>query len=168
MKTNIVLVGSIYEKTEKIAEKLSKKFDLYYANVEDILAYSLFNADDIKKKCGVKYLKKLKKQIIERVGSFENSLICIRDSVFLDENNFDLLKTFGTVVFLDFSKKILDKMINSSTSEEIIKALKVVELTYYEKTELCKKNSDVVVDLKKDNFDINCKAVEKILEEYYL
>lgn len=168
MKTNIVLVGSLYEKTKQIAEKVCEKFDLYYANIEDIIAYSLFNAEDIKKECGEEYLKKLKKQVLRKVSSFENTLICVSNSVFLDENNFDFFKAYGTIAFLDFSKKILDNMIDSSTSKDVKNALKVDALTYDEKRELCKNNCDVVINLKKDNFELNCKTVEKVLEEYFL
>ena len=84
MKTNIVLVGSLYNKTKEIAEKLSEKFDLYYANVEDIIEYRLFNAKEIKKKCGVAYLKKLKNDILKEIGNFENTLISIDKSMFLE------------------------------------------------------------------------------------
>lgn len=168
MKTNIVLVGSIYEKTKEIAEKLSEKYDLYYANVEDILSYRLFNADEIKKKCGDAYLKKLKTNIIGEVGEFENTLICATNSMFLDENNFDKLKNYGTVVFLNFSKKILENISNSCADENDKKAIKVELLTFDEKSKLCKRNSDIIVDLKKDNFSYNFKTVDKILENYFL
>ena len=168
MKTNIVLVGSIYQKTKEIAEKLSEKYDLYYANVEDILSYRLYNAEEIKKKCGANYLKKLKTDIIKEVGTFENTLICVKNSMFLDQDNFNLLKGYGTVVFLNFSKIILERIADSCADEGDKKSIKVELLTFNEKNELCKQNSDIVVDLNKDNFSNNFKIVDKTLEKYYL
>ena len=168
MKTNIIIVGSIYNKTKEISEFLANKFDLYYANVEDIISYRLFNADDIKKKCGEGYFKKLKKDIISEIGNFENTLICIKNSLFLDKDNTEKLIKYGTVVFLDFSKNIFESIIKSSKNEEDKKALQVEEITFEEKEELCKKYSDVSIELNKDNFESNCKQVKKILEKYFL
>lgn len=167
MKTNIVLVGTIYEKTKKIAEKLSAKFDLYYANVDDIISYKLFNADEIKKKCGVRYLARLKKELLSDIGSFANSLIFIRNSLFLENKNAELFKTYGTVVFLNYSKEIFDKYV-AKANNEVKTTLKVEKLTYDEKVKLCKKYSDVVIDLNKESIESNYKLVAKELEKYYL
>ena len=39
MKTNLVLVSLLNEKTKEIAEKLATDFELYYADIEEILNY---------------------------------------------------------------------------------------------------------------------------------
>ena len=72
MKTNLVVVSLIDSMTKQVASKLANDFDLYFADINDILEYNLFNAGDIEKNCGLEYLNKLKQKTIKENIIFFN------------------------------------------------------------------------------------------------
>lgn len=168
MKTNLVVVSLIDSMTKQVASKLANDFDLYFADINDILEYNLFNAGDIEKNCGLEYLNKLKQKTIKEIGSYENTLISISNNLFIADDNAQNLKKYGTVVFLNYSKQIIHNYINALSSQEEKNTFNVMMLAYNEIIKLCHENCDIEISLTKQDFDTNYKKIKKVIDKYYI
>jgi len=162
MKTNIVFISLVEDFSKKLAEKISKDYDLYFADMNDILEYNLMNEKEIGNICGIDYLNSLKNKIVKSIASYENTMITLPYYLFINENNSKILKQYGTVVFLKFNKVDCENITNSDNES------KVNNITFDEYSSLCESESDVCIHL--DNLDFNdCyKKVKKTIDEYFL
>lgn len=168
MKTNIVLIGFLDNLTKQISEKLALDFGLYYANAEDIIEYNLMNEKEIEKLCGVDYLNKLKQKTLKDISNYENTLITMPFSMFSQNNNYDMFKKNCTIVFLNFPKECFEQSVKDANDEKVKKAGEVFLIAYEERTQFCKDNSDVTINLQKPEFELSYKHVKKYLDDYYL
>ena len=168
MKTNIVLVSLLERLNKKIADKLSKTYDFYLADMSDILEYRLINASEIEELCGVEYLNSLKTKTIQEVSTYENTLITMPYSLFIAENNAEYFKKYGTIVFLKFPVSVLERIKKTTKKEQTKNEMEILIRTYNEHTTLCEEVSDITIDLNKNDFDFCYKKVQKVLDEYYL
>ena len=168
MKTNIVLVSLLERLNKKIATKISEEFELYFADIADILQYNLVNEGEIESLCGIDYLNNLKNKTIQEVASYENTLITIPYSLFISEKNAEYLNKYGTIVFLKFPVSVLEKIKKTTKKETTKNEMEILIRTYNEHTALCEDVSDVVIDLAKSDFGFCYKKVKKVLDEYYL
>lgn len=168
MKTNLVIVSLIDSKTKKIAEQLANDLDLYFADINDILDYNLYNAGDIEKNCGLEYLNKLKQKTIREISSYENTLISISNNLFVADNNAQNLNKYGTVVFINYSKQTINKYIESLSSSEEKNTFNVMMLAYNDIVKICTENCDVEIPITKLDFDANYKKIKKVINKYYL
>jgi len=168
LKTNIVLVSLNNQLSKKIGEKLSKDYDLYFADIKDILQYNLQNEAEIESICGVEYLNNLKEKTIKDVSTYENTLITLPYELFIWNNNYEYLKKYSTIVYLKQPKSLLVKEKNK-IEDNLEKSQQEVLLTAFEgHNQLCEENSDVTIDIVKDDFVTNYKKIKKVLDNYYL
>ncbi len=169
MKTNLVVVGLLNQKAKEYAAKLAEIFDLYYADMDAIMQYYLLNTEeDIEKVCGKDYLNSLKKRTIKEVSCYENSLISMSHELFLSENKGGELNKYGTILFLDFDKSVVKKLIDKEKDESVKKDLQVLLIAYDEKAKVCRENSDIVVNIKNIDKENNFLKIKKNIENYYL
>lgn len=168
MKTNIVLVSLLDDVNKEISVKIAKDFDLYLADMAEILQYNLMNEDEIKSVCGEDYLNGLKNKAIKDVATYENTLISISYGLFIDKENIEVLKKYGTIVYLKFTKDAIENYYKSlSSKEELLDAQLKLDM-YQERNALCEQYSDLVIELTKVDYDSCCKKIEKVLDNYYL
>ncbi len=168
MKTNIVLIGFLNNVTKKISEKLALDFGLYFADAEGMLEYNLTNEEEIEKLCGVEYLNGLKQKILKDISSYENTVISIPYSIFSANNNYEMFKKNCTIVFLNFSEEILKYKIQLTQDENLKKAEEAFLIAYNERTQFCKDNCNLSIDISKYEIENVYKKVKKYLDEYYL
>lgn len=168
MKTNIVLVSLLDRLNKKIATKLSNDYDLYFADVADILSYNLVNEGEIEELCGADYLNSLKQKTIKEISTYENTLITLPYGMFISNDTAEYFKKYCTIVFLKFPETVLDKIKKTTKKEQTKKDMDILSLTYEEHTKLCEDVSDITIELNKSDFDFCYKKVEKVLDEYYL
>ena len=168
MKTNIVVISLLDRFNKEIAIKLSENYDMYLADVADILEYNLVNEGEIEKICGADYLNSLKDKIIKEVSTYENTLITMPHNIFLEKSNAEYFKQYCTIVFLKFPEKVLKKIEKKTKKDKTRKEMKMLALTYKEHTKMCEDISDVTIDLQKNDIDVAYKKVEKLIDKYYL
>lgn len=169
MKTNLLLVSLFDKGTKEIASKLAKEYDLYYADVNDLLEYNLYNAKEIEKNCGLEYLNKLKRNALKEIGTYENTLISVPYGIFASENNSKYFDKYATIVFLDFKKSAIEKYIEKATlTQKNLNELKVMLIAFDEMQKLCCELSHIQIDLANVNFESNYKKIKKHLDKYYL
>jgi len=169
LKTNLVIVSLCDKATKEIAAKLAKEYDLYFADVGDILEYNLFNADEIEKNCGIDYLNKLKQKTIKEIGTYENTLISVPYGIFVSDQNYKYFEKYGTIIFFDYSKAAVEKYIENATlTQKNLNELKVMLIAFEETEKICLESSNAKIDLNKIDFDQNYKKIKKFLDKYYL
>ncbi len=168
MKTNIVLIGFFKEFTKQIGKKLALDFGLYYADVEEMIEYNLMNEKEIEELCGVDYLNNLKNKIIKDLSCYENTLITIPYNMFITNKNYDMFKSYCTIVFLNFSRDFIKEEINKSQDKTIKNDGNVFLLAYEERTKFCIDNSDISINITQSDLDNSYKKIKKCLDKYYL
>ncbi len=168
MKTNIVLVSLLDDLNKEVSIKIAKDFDLYLADMSEILEYNLMNAEEIKTVCGEDYLNSLKNKAIKDVATYENTLISISYGLFVDKDNIEVLKKYGTIVYLKFTKEAIKDHYKSLTNKEDLLDAELKLDMYKERNAMCEQYSDLVIELSKDDYDFCCKKIKKVLDKYYL
>lgn len=167
MKTNIVLISLNDNLNKEISKKISTDFDLYLADISDLLEYNFYNEKEITEACGIDYLNSLKYKTIKNVATYENTLITIPFSLFLDSNNAELFKKYGTIVYLKFPKDIIENQIQYLKEEDKLQA-KILLDAFEEHNKLCEEYCDVTIELNKTDIDFCSKKISKVLDKYYL
>lgn len=168
MKTNIVLIGFLKDPTKQIAKRLALDFDLYFADVEGMLEYNLTNENEIENLCGIDYLNGLKKKVLKDISSYENTLIAMPYSIFIANNNYEMFKENCTIVFLNYSQNLLQENFKYIKDDFIRKTQEAFLIAYEERTQFCKENSNLTIDIVKPELDTAYKRVKKFLDDYYL
>lgn len=167
MKTNIVLVGLYDKMIKSVAKRLADDFDMYLADLVEIVKYNLMNEDEIEKICGVQYLNKQKAKIVSEIASYENTVIHLPYSIFSEGENSDKFKKNGTTIFLKLSlsafKKLLDKDKTMSSDEK-----KLALIVFEDRTAFAKKLCDLTVEVDTADYLTAYKKVKKALDNFLL
>lgn len=141
---NIIVVSLDEKFCNSVSSFLASKLDMYYANCKDLIEYDLIDPKDVLDKCGVEYLRKREKGVIENCASYQNTIIAI---------NYDLFKDYfqlfdkSVIIYLFVPKEKISDTINNIVFEKRDKFLT--------------DNSDIKIYIDK-KFKIN--TVNKIIE----
>ncbi len=90
-----------------LSKGVADELGLHFANAKDIVAYELFDADQLLKKCGVAYFKKREKSALKSLSVYENSVVFINYDLFI--NNESLFKKIVPKIYIKLAKQKLDK-----------------------------------------------------------
>ena len=96
--SNIVLVGAIDEDLKQIGLAFAQKLDFFYLNCEDMIAYSLFDEEKMKKVCGIKYAEEQEKKVISGLNLYEKTIISMNCETY--SNNIDAISQNNIVIYL--------------------------------------------------------------------
>jgi shikimate kinase len=134
-----------------VSKKLSKDIGMYFLDTDELLKYNLQNEKDIKNICGEDYLQKLKSKVLGDVFDYENSLIYMPFSLFLEGSNAKKLRVHSHVVFLEIKKEDYKNLLRGN--KKILSKEDKVNLTAYDlRNEFCKQNCDICVKLNSADF----------------
>lgn len=106
---------------EEIGNKLSQQFadflGLHFACCKEIIEYDLFDSGAILQKCGIDYLNKREKSVMNNISHYENSVIFMNFDLY--QNNISLFENLHPSIYLNLPKKKLSKKetINSISYE---------------------------------------------------
>ena len=145
MKSNILFVGLNYEFIKKISKEICDGFDMFFLDVNALIEYNLAAKQNIEELCGIDYLNKEREAIILSVNNYENSVVCVPYSIFLENGIAKELKNNAIVVYLKLPKKVLNKQ------NETEGGLLTECIAFEEFDKLLAKNADVVVKCKNDS-----------------
>ncbi len=161
MKSNILFVGLAYEYVKKVSKEICDGFDMFFLDVNDLIEYNLLNIKNVEKVCGVEYLKKEQEKIALSTNSYENAVINMPYSLFLNNGIAEKLKENSLIVYLKLPKRTL----NSISGK--LGGLLQESIAYEEFDKLIAKKCDVVVKCKnseiKDGVNITLNALKTYL-----
>ena len=107
-KFNKIVIVSLCETfSNDIANLLSQDLHMLFCGTKELVEYELIDKQALEEKCSMAYLKKLEKNVIKQVASFEN--VCVSISYEYFTQNFSLFKKNSLIVFIDLPKTYIKK-----------------------------------------------------------
>lgn len=168
MKNNITFICIVNSFGRNIAKAVSEKLDLYYADINDFLDFSLSTtAQEVINLCGVEYLKKLEQDAVNTVASFENTIISVETRFFMNPTSRHNLKDGSVVVYLKADRKLYDKYVNSVKDENKKIELENIKTVFDEYDAMCSRSSDIVIELKDLNEKTTIKKALKLINNFF-
>ncbi len=144
-----LLVLCLNEKIgKKLANSLADVLGLHFASGREIVAYELFDENDIIQKCGIAYFKKREKSALKGLALYEDSVIFLTYDLFV--NNKSIFKKIYPKIYLKLSKEKLEKQKDT-----------INVLAFEERDKLLLENSDLSISVSGDNKN----SLTKILKE---
>lgn len=164
---NIVLVGFMGTGKTVVAKGLSKRLDMKYVSVDDIIE-KMENAsiNDIFSRKGEKYFRNLEKIAVRDASQMENAVIDTGGGVVMDPENMKNLKKRGVIVclwaepetILERTKKYADRpLLNVPDPMKNIRELMDYRKPFY-------KTADHHIDTSGKSIDKVLDDVERILK----
>lgn len=160
-KLNICVIGLTRDFTDSVCMNISNKLDLYYANVEKILDFELFDHENIEKLCGKEYLQREERSIIKRLCTYEDTLINLN---YFNINHNDILeyiKEHCLLIYLHITKERgLAEILNSKNSV-------LDEALFIDRDKICAHEADIVIDCKEYSVeDISDITTQEIIKYF--
>ena len=149
-KFNILLVALNDKFCKNVAKNLADKLDMFFADCHELVVYDLINPKEVLEKCGMEYLKKRERAVLENCSEYRDTVISIRFEYF--KENFNLFKN-SIIVYLRLPEQKVSRVVN--------------KIDYKFRDEFSSSYSDFVLDLEKC---LTKKAVNSLMEklgEYY-
>lgn len=107
-KFNKIVIVSLCETfSNDIANLLSQDLGMLFCGTKELVEYELIDKQALEEKCSVAYLKKLEKNVIKQIASFEN--VCVSISYEYLVQNATLFKKNSLIVFIDLPKTYIKK-----------------------------------------------------------
>lgn len=150
MKKNICILCRDNDFAKKVAYVLSRELDMFFADVDDMIAYNLADLMSIKDKIGEEYINDKIKGQISMVSSFENTIYTLSISTMNIMEEPQKLQNDSLVIFLDTPTKIRREQI---TKDNLVKIMRKI--------------ADIFVTLDNKRTKESANIIKKqILEKY--
>lgn len=81
---NIVLVSLADKFCKGVAIIFAQSLDMYNVDLKDMIAYDLINPKEVLSKCGIDYLRKRERGVVESVTQFQNTVVSCSFEIFND------------------------------------------------------------------------------------
>lgn len=164
-KGNICIIGLSKQFTDYVGRQLSIRMDMFYANIQEILEFELMNIDEVQEVCGLDYLQREEFSIINRVCSYDNTLVFLEYSRLNDDSILDIVKENCLLIYLSLDEKRFLKEFDKDNLSEGAKKLDIDMMQ--DRDFLCRRISDITVECEdlKDN-DLIDNIIEQILKYY--
>lgn len=165
MKSNILIVGFLGELNDRVCKKLSDDLNMFYANVADLVAYELTNADEMVTVCGLGYYQEQERKVLKRLSTFENTLFCFEYQYFIDFAKKYFSKSCH-IIYLKVSQNKIEKQIEKNNNVETwSSAIDVID--FEQRNQNLEKLSDVVIECDRLSAQSYCKKIKDYLKSLY-
>ena len=164
-KLNICVVGLAKDLTDQVCSKLATDLELYYANVEKILEFELFDYENIERICGKDYLAREERSIIRRLCTYEDTLMNLNYFNLNNEEILNIVKEHCLLIYLHIT---YNRFIDETNKERSTDNKKLLDATLFDDRDgICRMEADIVVDCKNDNANDVTKKVAQHIINYY-
>lgn len=160
MRKSVFFVGFDYQLIKKISMQVSDSLDMYFLDINDLIAYNIKKSDVIEK-IGIEYYDKEIKKIVLSACSYENTIVNIPYDLFSQKDYYTKITQNNFVVYIRQDIENLQNK-NQNISD---KKMDVALLVFEELDKIIIKNSNKVVDFK--NYQDVIKVLSKILKNLY-
>ena len=164
-KANICLIGLSNQFVDQFGLGLSKKLDMFYANVQKIIEFELLDMHKMEEVCGKDYLEKKETSIIKRICTYENTILNVEYQLLNSDINFEILKNACIIVYLKIDK---NRYWSLESHENLSNSVKLINSDLFEdRNFICEKKADIVVDcLELSGKELHDKFLEEIVKYY--
>ena len=164
-KANICLIGLSNQFVDQFGLGLSKKLDMFYANVQKIIEFELLDMHKMEEVCGKDYLEKKETSIIKRICTYENTILNVEYQLLNSDINFEILKNACIIVYLKIDKNRYGSL---ESNENLSNSVKLINSDLFEdRNFIWEKKADIVVDcLELSGKELQDKFLEEIVKYY--
>ena len=159
-KANICIIGLLENFVDKYSFEISKKLDMFYANVSQIVEFELFDLHKMEELLGKDYINKEESSILKRICSYDNTLMNVNYSILNNEKNLQIVKENCLLIYLKLKKSRFER---EQDKENISDSLKLINSDLFKDRDyLCSIKADICVDC--ENLEDN-RLVDKVFTE---
>ena len=160
MRSNVLVVGLDNQFVKKIAYELSKKVDMFFLDINDLIEYRISNKESMQALCGIEYYERELRKVVCSALEFENTIINFPYAYVLNMEYFNVIKN-SKIIFLNISKQKLECLNRKkNTSNKLTTEL----LAYEELVEVLQKRSSEIVDVNKCNVEELVNKLQEVLK----
>lgn len=172
---NYVLINIANINVKKFSLSLSEKLGYYYLNIEDLVDYSLFDKEKMVDICGINYMKKEEKKIINSINSYEKTIASMNYETF--SNNVENINKNNKIIYLNIHKIQLEEELNkleesvkkqksvSSKKSIMISNFKKALIVFEERDKFIRKNCDIEVKYDISNIEEAVNSIYKTINK---
>ena len=144
MKENICVIGLYNNFVKSLAKSISDSFDMFFADITELVQFDLLDVDNARNLCGDDYVKKVENNKVKTISSYSNTLFTLDYSLLNNDDNLNRIKQSSYIIYLKLSKDELKKnMLNNNLKHQEIN-LKIDLYDY--RNAFCEKYADFVID----------------------
>ncbi len=164
MKTNLCIVSLSSLLTKTIAKCLSERLGMFYVDVNEMLQFELVDIVDAQQRTSVEYIEKVKTKQVKNLASFENTLISIDVSTFLQKDNAKNIDKGAYIIFLNVPQTSLKKLLKKEGKDQSDEYVQM--LVYNERTQFCQNICDFEIEVSSLNKKNIVSQIVKDLSTY--
>lgn len=129
---NILIVSLNDRFSKNIATNLASNLNMFFSDCYELVVYDLINPKEVLEKCGLEYLKRREKNVLENCAEYTNTVFSI---------NFDYIKEHlsifdkSLIIYLDLPENKVTKVAN--------------KIDYANRSDFLKVTSDIVIKIDK-------------------
>ncbi len=160
-KANIVLIGMPGCGKSTVGRALAEKEGREFMDTdEEITKKTGRTSDQIIRQDGVEVFRDIESKIIEEISSVGSAVISIGGGGILREQNAELLRMNGVLIFLDCPIELL----TVSDDRPLSNSRQALEQRYRERLPIYRRHADFIIHSDK-NLDDNLRKIERELEK---
>lgn len=164
-KGNICIIGLSKQFTDYVGKQLSIRMEMFYANVQEIIEFELMDINKMEAVCGTEYLQKEEKAIINRICSYDNTIVNIDFASLNDEDNLQTVKDNCLLIYIKLNEKRYLRELAKDNLNESIKMLSQEMMS--DRDFLCSRMADITVDCQDyQDTQLIDNIIESILKFY--
>jgi shikimate kinase len=167
---NYILINLANINIKTLSLSLSEKLGYYYLNVEDLIDYSLFDKEKMIDVCGIDYMEREKKKVINSINGYEKSITSMNYETF--SNNVENINKNNKIIYLNIDKnqlqeelnKLKQKRVTAKNSNMIANITKAL-IVFEEREKFIRKNCDIEVKYDISNIGETVNSIYKIINK---
>ena len=164
-KTNICVIGLSQQFADDVCKELSKRLDMYYANVEQIIEFELIDVDKMQELCGMEYFNKKEFSVIKRICTYENTLINLNFNKLNSDKILEVIANNCLIIYLRIQRNDYKKQM---VVEDLSYNEQKINLdVYHDRDNIIKNIADIIIECTYDNMsDFIDNIIESLLKYY--
>ena len=162
--SNIILIGYMGSGKTSISKKLGEILDREVIELDNIISNKAgISINEIFNKYGEDYFRDMETQVLKESLNKNNTIISTGGGIIVKEENIELLKDSGIVIYLMISPEEVIKRTKKDNTRPLLKDKNIVEIE-----DMIKNREEKYEKASDFKIDTNNKNIDKIIEEILL
>ena len=164
MKKNICFVSLNNEFTKNVARDFAGATDMFFADITELMQFDLIDIMQAQQVCGPDYIKKIERNKIKNVCTYDNTCISIDYEMLNDAANLATIKNDCVVVLIDYSFTTF-KSLQNNDSNKLLEN-KLSNTMFGVRKKLLNPYADVIINWRPNSKFFIAKIANTIMDYY--
>ena len=164
---NIFLCGFMGSGKTTVGKALSTDLNMDFIDLDKLIEIENNESiNEIFKNKGEDFFRNLEKEALKNVCKNDNQVVSLGGGAVLKQENVDIIKANGTLIFLEVEAKTVLKRLKNDTSRPLLNVDNkeaVIEKMLQERTPIYKNNADFTVNANKNSKN-TASFIKKIIK----